>query len=210
MVAKNFFKSPDIKLKPIRSLSKRPDITESHRLNYSLITLVTRELSDSLSVWSERGLISKKDVSFFEKLANSDNDTLYELYQKYNVVDQASEDFTRVIGIFDTLSIKSLSDYQISSEPVLPSILSVIYQISYLKNVIPSICAAIGRVSDKNTLRILNEKHVELKKWFTSKYITVSNQKNFDFDKFNPLIYKMLKMTRAEYVEFSNKLNENN
>lgn len=206
MSAIDYFNPPKVKLVPISKLVPEREFNECHRLNYSLIALVTRELADSLSVYAKRNIVSSKDVAYFEKMANEDNDMLFSLYEKHGFTHEASEDFERVVSLFRGLAGKSLSVFQRNSDPMLQDILALVYSIRYLKIAIRHICNIIRKVPEANTYRILEEKESELKYIFINRYRNVSNAKEFDFDKFDETYRKVLKMNRNEFIKYTNEI----
>lgn len=208
MIVTQFFESPTLKLKTRKDFRRNQELSEEIRMNYSIITLVTREISDIMSVYADRNIISKKDVAYFEKLANGDNDHLFELYQTHGFIKEASDDFVRVVEVFQALAKKSLSKYQAVSDPMLVEILATIYGIAYIQTAIPSVCASIGRIPESNTLRILTEKRAELEALFMQKYKNVSNIKIFDFAMFSNVYSQILKMNRKKFIEFYNSLTQ--
>ena len=62
MTATQFIDTPKIHLKPIKTLAKNQDIQESHKLNYSIISFLNREVVDNLTLFVEQGIISNKDI----------------------------------------------------------------------------------------------------------------------------------------------------
>lgn len=206
MTAIQFINTPTIKLKSPKDFKPNREITEEIRLNYSIITLMTREISDTLSVYADKKIISNKDVAYFEKLANGDNDHLFDIYKKHGFIKEASDDFLRITAMFQSLAKRSLSQYQATAEPKLVEMLSVIYGMGYIQIAIPKICASIGRTPEANTFRIIKEKKKELENLFMHKYRNVSNQKVFDFSQFAGIVSKLLKMNRTKFIEFTDNL----
>ena len=224
MTATQYFTTPKLQLKPanfekavmqttkkvlVKSfLAKNKPIKEQecHRLNHIIVTFISREIADSLLVLSERKLISTKDIKYFEKLASADNDYIENGYRKSGAIKRFGDDFMMVIGVFNTLAIKSLSEFQVKSNPTLVETLSLIYQIKHIKLVVPILCSVIGRLPQKNVMRILNEKIAELQKLFMNQYSEVSNAKEFDFDRFQKTFVRIAGMTNKEFTQYAEEL----
>ena len=207
MTATQYFDSPKLQLKKF-TFKHTPNTVEKecHRLNYTIVTLITRDIVDTLSAYSKEKLISSKDMVYFEKLANQDNDYLFDLYKKRGRLDDACDDFSTVSELFSKFADLSLSEYQKGSAPLLKEILSVIYGLHYIQTVIPMLCSTIGRVPDANVARIIKEKKSEMEKLFMAEFKEVSNQKTFDFGQLDSTFKKMEKMSRNEYLEFLDNL----
>lgn len=182
---------------------------ECHRLNHIIVTFLSREIADSLLVLSERRLISAKDIKYFEKLASADNDFIENGYRKSGAIQRFGDDFMMVIGVFNALATKSLSDFQAKSNPMLAETLSLIYQIKHIKVVVPILCSVIGRLPQKNVMRILNEKIAELQNLFMKQYSEVSNAKEFDFDRFHNVFNRIAGMTNQEFTQYAKEISPN-
>jgi hypothetical protein len=182
---------------------------ECHRLNHVIVTFLSREIADSLLVLSERRLISTKDIKYFEKLASGDNDYIENGYRKSGAIQRLGDDFILVVGVFNSLAAKSLSEFQVKSNPMLVEVLSLIYQIKHIKVVVPILCAVIGRLPQKNVIRILNEKISELQALFMKQYAEVSNAKTFDFDRFQKTFQRIAGMTTKEFTEYAKEISPN-
>ena len=81
MSAINFLNTQKVEYK-IPSLKKHK-ITEQHALNHHIITLYTMEIVDELSLLASEGIISDKDIKFFEKKSNLDVDYMEMLYSTF-------------------------------------------------------------------------------------------------------------------------------
>ena len=185
---------------------KKIDEKECHRLNYVIVTFLSREIADSLLIFSERKLISTKDINYFEKLASADNDFISDGYRKNGSINRLGEDFEMVINTFNALSEKSLSDFQRNSNPLLSELLSVIYSMKHIQIVVPILCSVIGRIPELNTMRIIKEKITELQNLFMKQYAEVSNAKTFDFDRFQKTFQRIAGMTTKEFTQYANEL----
>ena len=179
---------------------------ECHRLNHIIVTFLSREIADSLLVLSERNLISAKDMKYFEKLASADNDFIENGYRKSGAIQRLGDDFMMVVGVFNSLATKSLSEFQAKSNPLLVEILTLIYAIKHIEVVVPILCSVIGRLPQKNVMRILNEKITDLQILFMKQYAEVSNAKDFDFDRFNNTFKRIASMTNKEFTEYAKEL----
>lgn len=189
-------------------IAKYPQIKEKecHRLNHIIVTFLSREIADSLDVFAKRKLISNKDTKYFEKLANEDNDFIENGYRKSNQMESYGKDFMMVIEVFNNLSKKSLSEFQIASNPLLVDTLSLIYAIKHIQFVVPILCSVIGRLPEPNTMRIIKEKIAELQNLFMKQYAEVSNAKTFDFDRFQKTFQRIAGMTTKEFTQYANEL----
>ncbi|MGK6342867.1 hypothetical protein ACMGDK_11545 [Chryseobacterium sp. DT-3] len=195
-----FFEIPKLILsKPV----KKATVKECHTLNYHIITLLTREIVDSLLIFSEKKLISTKDLKYFEKLGNADNDFLFELYKKHGKQNFVYEDFTRVVDFFNKQSDKSLSEFQKSTDPLLKDILATIYELTFIKINITSVSLSLNKLPDSGIMKIVNEKIVELLDLFINRYQLVSNSKEFEFEKFVPIYKKIQKMDHKQFLELT-------
>lgn len=179
---------------------------ECHRLNHIIVTFLSREIADSLLVLSERNLMSAKDMKYFEKLASADNDFIENGYRKSGAIQRLGDDFMMVVGVFNSLATKSLSEFQAKSNPMLVEVLSLIYQIKHIEVVVPILCSVIGRLPQKNVMRILNEKITELQNLFMRQYSEVSNAKEFDFDRFQNVFSRIAGMTNKEFTQYAQEL----
>lgn len=179
---------------------------ECHRLNHIIVTFLSREIADSLLVLSERNLISAKDMKYFEKLASADNDFIENGYRKSGAIQRLGDDFMMVVGVFNSLATKSLSEFQAKSNPLLVEILTLVYAIKHIEVVVPILCSVIGRLPQKNVMRILNEKITDLQKLFMKQYAEVSNAKDFDFDRFNNTFKRIAAMTNKEFTQYAKEL----
>ena len=224
MTATQYFTSPKLKLKTANFeksviettkkilikdfIAKNPIIKEKecHRLNHVIVTFLSREIADSLDVFASRKLISGKDTKYFEKLANQDNDFIENGYRESNKMDHYANDFAMVIRVFNNLSKKSLSEFQMASNPLLVEILSLIYAIKHIQVVVPILCSVIGRLPEPNTMRIIKEKIAELQNLFMKQYAEVSNAKSFDFDRFQKTFQRIAEMTTKEFTEYAKDL----
>ena len=193
-------------VKDFMAKHKKIDEKECHRLNHVIVTFISREIADSLLIFSERKLISTKDINYFEKLASADNDFISDGYRKSGAINRLGEDFEMVINTFNALSEKSLSDFQRKSNPLLSEILSVIYSMKHIQVVVPILCSVIGRLPEPNTMRIIKEKIAELQNLFMKQYAEVSNSKTFDFDRFQKTFQRIAGMTTKEFTEYANEL----
>jgi hypothetical protein len=193
-------------VKDFMAKHKKIDEKECHRLNHVIVTFLSREIADSLDVFASRKLISGKDTKYFEKLANQDNDFIENGYRESNKMDHYANDFAMVIGVFNNLSKKSLSEFQIASNPLLVEILSLIYAIKHIQIVVPILCRVVGKLPVPNTMRIIKEKIAELQNLFMKQYAEVSNAKSFDFDRFQKTFQRIAGMTTKEFTQYANEL----
>ena len=196
----------EVLVKDFMAKNQRVKEQECHRLNHIIVTFLSREIADSLLVLSERNLISAKDMKYFEKLASADNDFIENGYRKSGAIQRLGDDFMMVVSVFNSLATKSLSEFQAKSNPLLVEILTLIYAIKHIEVVVPILCSVIGRLPQKNVMRILKEKITDLQKLFMKQYAEVSNAKDFDFDRFNNTFKRIASMTNKEFTQYANEL----
>lgn len=206
MIATKYFEAPELKIIKFDHFKSETKINESHRLTYSLLTLISREVADSLSVWADKGLISRKDVSYFEKMVNEDNDYLFSLYKKRDFQDQVNDDFETITNLFNRLAEKSLSSFQMASNKKLKEFLAIIYALKFIRIAVNTMCLLAGKYPDENNFRITNEKTEELQMIFLKMYKEVSNFKKFDFGQFDDVFKMITKMKRQEFILYAKSL----
>lgn len=224
MTATQYFTTPKLQLQPANFekavmqttkkvlvknfLAKNQPIDEQecHRLNHIIVTLLSLEIASSLLVLSERRIISAKDVKYFDKLAGNDVDYIENGYRKAGQIEHFTKDFERVVNTFNTLALKSVSEFQAKSDPMLVDLLALIYEIKHIQTVIPILCRVVGKVPQPNTMRILREKITEIEAVFMKRYAGVSNSKIFDFNRFQKTFVRIAGMTNKEFTEFTEGL----
>ena len=205
MTATQFIETPKISLRPIKALAKKQDIQESHKLNYSIISFLNREVVDNLTLFVEQGIISNKDISFFTSRLDSDSDYFFGMGKKYNQEENMISDFFRVQNLFLSLGKKSLSNYQKTNAPILIDLVTCFFQLKYILKVTPLLLASIGRVSDRNMMRIVKEKSEELQKAFMRVFVNYSNKKEFNFNQYDSLFEKIRHMNYNDFVQLTDK-----
>lgn len=205
MTATQFIDTPKIHLKPIKTLAKNQDIQESHKLNYSIISFLNREVVDNLTLFIEQGIISNKDISFFTSRLDSDSDYFFGMGKKHNQENDMVSDFFRVQNLFLSLGEKSLSNYQKTNAPILIDLATSFFQMQFIIKVTPLLLASIGRVSDRNMMRIVKEKSEELKDAFMLVFVNYSNKKEFNFNQYDSLFEKIRHMNYNDFVQLIDK-----
>ena len=194
MTATQFIETPKISLRPIKALVKKQNITESHKLNYSIISFLNRELVDNLTLFVEKRIISNKDISFFTSRLDSDSDYFFGMGKKYNQEENMISDFFIVQNLFLSLGEKSLSNYQKTNAPILVDLVTCFFQLQFIIKVTPLLLASIGRISDKNMMRIVEEKSQEIQSAFMKVFVNYSNKKEFNFNQYDSLFEKIRNM----------------
>ena len=205
MTATQFIDTPKIHLKPIKTLAKNQDIQESHKLNYSIISFLNREVVDNLTLFVEQGIISNKDIPFFTSRLDSDSDYFFGMGKKHNQENDMVSDFFRVQNLFLSLGEKSLSNYQKTNAPILIDLATSFFQLQFIIKVTPLLLASIGRVSDRNMMRIVKEKSEELKDAFMLVFVNYSNKKEFNFNQYDSLFEKIRHMNYNEFIQLTDK-----
>ena len=203
MTATQFIETPKISLRPIKALVKKQNITESHKLNYSIISFLNRELVDNLTLFVEKRIISNKDISFFTSRLDSDSDYFFGMGKKYNQEENMISDFFIVQNLFLSLGEKSLSNYQKTNAPILVDLVTCFFQLQFIIKVTPLLLASLGRISDKNMMRIVEEKSQEIQSAFMKVFVNYSNQKEFNFNQYDSLFEKIRHMGYKEFVKFA-------
>ena len=204
MSAINFLNTQKVEYK-IPSLKKHK-ITEPHALNHHIITLYTMEIVDELSLLASEGIISDKDIKFFEKKSNLDVDYMEMLYSKHKKNTLFGSDFEMIKSFSNALAEKSLSDFQKLNQPFLLEILPIIYGLKFIKNNVQFVASVEKRIPDVNAVRIVREKIEELETLFLNVYAKCSNKKEFTFEQFKSLFDKVKKMTYKEFEATVNRL----
>ena len=205
MTATQFIETPKISLRPIKALVKKQNITESHKLNYSIISFLNRELVDNLTLFVEQRIISNKDISFFTSRLDSDSDYFFGMGKKYNQEENMISDFFRVQNLFLSLGKKSLSNYQKTNAPILVDLVTCFFQLQFIIKVTPLLLASLGRISDKNMMRIVEEKSQELQSAFMKVFVNYSNKKEFNFNQYDFLFEKIRHMNYNEFIQLTDK-----
>ena len=188
----NFFKPP------------KPTPKENNFVTHEVVTLVTREVVDTLSVYAQEGLISSRDITYFESLCNKDNDSLFDSYKKNGDLNVISDIFDKTTTLFSKLADKSLSQYQKGAAPLLIEILKTIYGLRYIREVSLPLSLSVGKLPAKTPQEILSRKIADMEKLFMAEFSVVSNSKTFPFNQMDNVFRKMEKMNRKQYIEFLN------
>lgn len=195
---------PKVKIKSVQDFvtPQKPKIEEKHNLNYSIVTTINIEVSATLLFLSEKGLISEKDLVYFEKMASEDYNHLCGLYKKHGKEDLVIGEYELLKNLFANYAKRSLSEFQRQSEPLLVDILATIYAIEYITIAIPKIIKVIGRIPERNTFRIIEEKREELKALFLKLYYPLTNYKTFDFGRFTKTFQNITEMDHNEFKQY--------
>ncbi|MFX1667865.1 hypothetical protein JZ968_06735 [Riemerella anatipestifer] len=203
---------PKIKVKSTSDFAKKysPKIEEKHNLNYTIVTTINAELTATLLFLSEKGLIQSKDLGYFEKLASEDYSHLCRLYKKHGKERYIIGEYETIKNLFYSYAERSISAFQKQSEPLLIDILSAIYTIEYISIAVPKIVKVMGRIPERKTFRIIEEKSKDLKNAFLKLYTPLSNQKSFDFNRFTEVFHLITEMNHNEFKNYINKNNGNN
>ena len=191
-----------VKVNPITSYAKRTPLKPKHEFNYSVISLLNRDIVDALSVFAKNGIIEDKALEGFEEKVNKDVDEYFgkaPIFHKHNDI---SEDFNMIMGFFKGLSERCLSNYQKQSAPILKDLLTTILQIEYMVYEIPILIACQNRTPAKKPFNYLKQKLEELKKAFMKIYVNYSNNKDFNFDVYKGVFVRMSNMGYKEFVKF--------
>ena len=192
-----------VKVNPITSYAKRTPLKPKHEFNYSVISLLNRDIVDALSVYAKKGIIEDKALEGFEEKVNNDVDEYFtkaQIFHKYNDI---NSDFDMVVEFFKKLSERCLSNYQKQSAPILKDLLTTILQIEYMVYEIPILIACQNRTPAKKPFAYLKQKLEELKKAFMKIYVNYSNNKEFNFDVYKGVFVRMSNMGYKEFVKFA-------
>ena len=112
-------------------------------------------------------------------------------------------DFFRVQNLFLSLGEKSLSNYQKTNAPILVDLVTCFFQLQFIIKVTPLLLASLGRVSDKNMMRIVEEKSQEIQSAFMKVFVNYSNKTEFNFNQYDSLFEKIRHMGYKEFVKFA-------
>ena len=204
MIAISFLpRKVSVKVNPITSYAKRTPLKPKHEFNYSVISLLNRDIVDSLSVYAKKGIIEDKALEGFEEKVNNDVDEYFDkapIFHKHNDI---NSDFDMVVEFFKKLSERCLSNYQKQSAPILKDLLTTILQIEYMVYEIPILIACQNRTPAKKPFNYLKQKLEELKEAFIKIYVNYSNNKEFNFDIYKGVFVRMSNMGYKEFVKFA-------
>ena len=192
-----------VKVNPITSYAKRTPLKPKHEFNYSVISLLNRDIVDSLSVYAKKGIIEDKALEGFEEKVNNDVDEYFNkapIFHKYNDI---NSDFYMIVNFFKKLSERCLSNYQKQNAPILKDLLTTILQIEYIVYEIPILIACQNRTPAKKPFAYLKQKLEELKEAFIKIYVNYSNNKDFNFDVYKGVFVRMSNMGYKEFVKFA-------
>ena len=192
-----------VKVNPITSYAKRTPLKPKHEFNYSVISLLNRDIVDALSVYAKKGIIEDKALEGFEEKVNNDVDEYFNkapIFHKYNDV---TSDFDMIVNFFKRLSERCLSNYQKQNAPILKDLLTTILQIEYMVYEIPILIACQNRTPAKKPFNYLKQKLEELKEAFIKIYVNYSNNKDFNFDVYKGVFSRMSNMGYKEFVKFA-------
>ena len=192
-----------VKVNPITSYAKRTPLKPKHEFNYSVISLLNRDIVDALSVYAKKGIIEDKALEGFEEKVNNDVDEYFNkapIFHKHNDI---NSDFDMIVNFFKKLSERCLSNYQKQSAPILKDLLTTILQIEYMVYEIPILIACQNRTPAKKPFNYLKQKLEELKEAFIKIYVNYSNNKDFNFDIYKGVFVRMSNMGYKEFVKFA-------
>ena len=192
-----------LKVNPITSYAKRTPLKPKHEFNYSVISLLNRDIIDALSVFAKKGIIEDKALEGFEEKVNNDVDEYFDkapIFHKYNDI---NSDFDMVVEFFKKLSERCLSNYQKQNAPILKDLLTTILQTEYMVYEIPILIACQNRTPAKKPFAYLKQKLEELKEAFIKIYVNYSNNKDFNFDVYKGVFVRMSNMGYKEFVKFA-------
>ena len=192
-----------VKVNPITSYAKRTPLKPKHEFNYSVISLLNRDIVDSLSVFAKNGIIEDKALEGFEEKVNNDVEEYFKkapIFHKYNDI---NSDFNMIVNFFKKLSERCLSNYQKQNAQILKDLLTTILQIEYIVYEIPILIACQNRTPAKKPFNYLKQKLEELKEAFIKIYVNYSNNKDFNFDVYKGVFVRMSNMGYKEFVKFA-------
>ena len=196
-------KKVSVKVNPITSYAKRTPLKPKHEFNYSVISLLNRDIVDALSVFAKKGIIEDKALEGFEEKVNNDVDEYFNkapIFHKHNDI---NSDFYMIVNFFKKLSERCLSNYQKQNAPILKDLLTTILQIEYIVYEIPILIACQNRTPAKKPFNYLKQKLEELKEAFIKIYVNYSNNKDFNFDVYKGVFVRMSNMGYKEFVKFA-------
>ena len=196
-------KTVSVKVNPITSYAKRTPLKPKHEFNYSVISLLNRDVIDALSVYAKKGIIEDKALEGFEEKVNNDVDEYFNkapIFHKHNDI---NSDFYMIVNFFKKLSERCLSNYQKQSAPILKDLLTTILQIEYMVYEIPILIACQNRLPAEEPFKYLKNKLEELKTAFMEIYVNYSNNKEFNFEVYKGVFVRMSNMGYKEFVKFA-------
>ena len=194
-----------LKIKKIRLIAP-PKLNNSHGLCHSVASFITLEIRDSFEFWAGKKLISDSAVAFFATKANGDLDYLEMVYKRNNVSEEFGKDFETTKSFFRKLAVKSLSEFQIKSDPILVDFLIVIFGIRFIDIVSGFLSWSIEKQKNHAVINKMKGKSLEIERLFTERYASVSNAKTFDFGKYDTLFHSFKSIDYKGFNELAENL----
>lgn len=161
--------------------------------NYHYITLLGREISDNLEIFSEKGLIPSWNVRHIDRGMSEDMDVTWKIAEESGNTKQYTEDFTLLTEFFGHLAGRYLSKHQQDNSQYLHEVLKTILIIEYSLFTAKFITTANKQNTNPKTMRILTRKRNELLKYFKSEFSKYSNL-DFDFKSFKQIWERLNQM----------------
>lgn len=161
--------------------------------NYHYITLLGREISDNLALFSEKGLIPSWNIRHIDRGMSDDMDATWKIAEVAGETKQYTEDFTLITDYFGQLAGKYLSQHQKENGDYLQEVLKTILIIEYSLFTAEYITVANKQHTNVKTMRILSRKRNELLKYFKAEFSKYSNLE-FDFSKFREIWQRINRM----------------
>ena len=169
--------------------------------NYHYITLLGREISDNLSIFSEKGLIPSWNVRHIDRGMSEDMDATWKIAEQSGNTKEYTEDFTLLTDFFSQLAARYLSQHQRDNGIELHEVLKTILIIEYSLFTAEFITRANSQKTNPKTFRILTRKKNELLKYFRAEFSKYSNF-DFDFSSFKQLWERLNHMNYNESQKF--------
>lgn len=201
MTAAQYLTDTPLRLKPQLPKVER-EIHEHHKVNFVIITILSREISDHLYGWGKRGIISYKGHNFFEKASDRDYDNLNQLMLEVKNEEIDNEHYNGIVLPFQEMAKRTLSDFQKQSNPDLEKYLKIIYAIKFIENNMLSVSLSQGYFTNKKIMNFIKDKREEIEKVFLKEYKVISNSRTFNFDQFKSLFNRIKTMNWDSYKKF--------
>ena len=175
--------------------------TESQKLAYYLTSMLSIDVRDSFELFSEKDLIDKKMLEKFLEMSGNDFDYIWNIAKEKDKTDHINKDFIYLTEFLDRLTKASLSDYQMSVDADLYEILRCIYSIHLLMKANEYHANSDGRYVLEKWKKFFSEKETLLQSKFMEKYVLVSNNRTFDFNKHDNFFHKLVRSNYKTFTE---------
>lgn len=192
---------PEIKKAVFPNHKKSTELPQNIISNYHYLTLLGREISDNLAIFSEKGLIPSYNIRHIDRGMSEDMEVTWKIAEEAGNTEEFTRDFNLLTDFFGQLAGRYLSHHQRENGVYLQEVLKTILIIEYSLFTAEFITVANKQHTNVKTMRILTRKRNELLKYFKSEFSKYSNF-DFDFKSFKELWGKLNRMNYNESQKF--------